>query len=376
VAGLIALALTTPGDARPRASAVHRAGHTSQPATRTPLSDDTRTVSVETRAEAIARARVWRAPQHPLDRASLGRRENQPMFECRFTITDLGGTTPKFHCLTDQGEEIRIKYGTGLEIPAETAATRLLRTLGFGADTVTLVERLRCYGCPTAPFMTTKIVEGTHAERLYEHLANPNKYEDFTWVAVERKLDARPIEASDQEGWGFYELDAIDPAKGGASRAEVDALRLMAVFLAHWDNKADNQRLVCLSATWPEGTPCREPFVLLQDVGSTFGPLRVDLDAWQKAMIWQDRASCTISMRDLPYNGATFRAARVSESGRRLLARLLGALSESQVRELFTAARFDHFSGVFEAPRSVDEWVAAFKARVRTITDGAACPEA
>lgn len=376
VSGLIALALTTPGDARPRATAVHHAAHASQPPTRTSLHDDTRTVSIDARAEAIARARVWRAPTHPLDRATLGRSLNQSMVECRFTISELGGTSPKFHCVTDEGEELRIKYGSGLEIPAETAATRLLTALGFGADAVTLVERLRCYGCPRAPFMTMKIVEGTHAERLYEHLVNPDTYQDFTWVALERKLDARPIEASDQEGWGFYELDAIDPARGGASRAEVDALRLMAVFLAHWDNKADNQRLVCLSATWPAGTACREPFLLLQDVGSTFGPLRVDLDAWRTAMIWQDRASCTISMRDLPYNGATFRATRVTESGRQLLAHLLGGLSESQVSELFTAARFDRFGGVFAAPRSVDAWVAAFKLRVRTIAEGAACPEA
>ena len=55
---------------------------------------------------------------------------------------------------------------------------------------------------------------------------------------------------------------------GGAPRAHVDALRLLAVFLAHWDNKAENQRLVCLSPTWTKGKPCPQPFLMLQDLGS------------------------------------------------------------------------------------------------------------
>jgi hypothetical protein len=40
-------------------------------------------------------------------------------------------------------------------------------------------------------------------------------------------------------------LPLVDPAKGGATRAELDALRLTAILLGHWDNKASNQRLVC-----------------------------------------------------------------------------------------------------------------------------------
>jgi hypothetical protein len=71
--------------------------------------------------------------------------------DCHFQLSDLGGTTPKFRCALDDGSEVRVKYGFGSEIPAEAAATRLLAVLGFGADRVTLVERLRCYGCPREP---------------------------------------------------------------------------------------------------------------------------------------------------------------------------------------------------------------------------------
>ena len=108
--------------------------------------------------------------------------------------------------------------------------------------------------------MTTKVVEATGTQPLYERVADDDDYEEFEWVAVEQKFAARPIETEKEKGWAFFELDAVDPSKGGAPRAHVDALRLLAVFLAHWDNKPENQRLVCLSKTWPEGTTCREPF--------------------------------------------------------------------------------------------------------------------
>src|SRR6185295_13501660 len=99
------------------------------------------TASNDERNDAVARAQVWRAPSVPIGRASLGPDPNaHRSLECRFKLTDLGGTTPKFHCLLDRGTEIRAKYGRGEEIPAEAAATRLLNALGFGADRVALVE--------------------------------------------------------------------------------------------------------------------------------------------------------------------------------------------------------------------------------------------
>jgi len=331
--------------------------------------------SNDERNDAVARAQVWRAPSVPIGRASLGPDPNaHRSLECRFKLTDLGGTTPKFHCLLDRGTEIRAKYGRGEEIPAEAAATRLLKALGFGADTVALVERLRCYGCPRAPFTTLKIVEATKARHVYERVIDHDKYQEFEWTAVEEKFDAPAIETPDQEGWAFWELDMIDPSKGGAPRAHIDALRLMALFLAHWDNKAANQRLVCLSRAWRAGMRCREPFLLLHDVGSTFGPTRVDLDGWAQAPLWQERATCTVSMRSLPYGGGTFGMARVSEAGRQFLTTRLNQLSDAQIADLFSGARFDKQEGLLTTARPVSEWVGVFKARVKALTDGPPCP--
>lgn len=336
-----------------------------------------RTVSMRERADAIARAQVWHAPKTAIGRAVLGADRHAPsMIECRFRLEDYGGTTPKFDCLLPSGKEWRVKYGPGGEVPAEAAATRLLSALGFGADAVTLVERLRCYGCPNEPFVTAKLVEATHAQPLYERISNEDSYEDFEWVAVEQKFAASPIETDSQKGWAFFELDSVDPSKGGAPRAHVDALRLLAVFLAHWDNKAENQRLVCLSETWPQGTTCPEPFLLLQDVGSTFGPTRVDLAAWQAAAIWEDRRACKVSMADLPYGGGTFGPTRVSERGRRFLARLLEQLTDAQLTDLFADARFDKPRSLLNRTSPVPEWVRAFKARVQAISEGPPCPDA
>jgi hypothetical protein len=369
VSGLIAVVWTTLGD-QPDT-------HSPRPPAPQPVHEDKRTVSAEDRADALARAQVWRPPPAPISRAELAPGAAAPaQLDCRFKVAALGGTTPKFHCVLPTGVEVRAKYGSVPEIPAEAAATRLLRALGFGADAITLVARVRCYGCPRDPFTMMKVVETTRTRPVYERVVDPRAYEDFEWASIEEKFAARPIETPDAKGWGFFELDAIDPSRGGAARAHVDALRLIAVFLAHWDNKAENQRLVCLSSTWAEGTPCREPFLLLQDVGATFGPRKADLDGWERAALWEDRAACTLSMKGLPYYGGTFGSARVSEAGRRFVIDLLTQLTDAQLADLFAGARFDKQNGLLQRARPVSEWVRVFKQRLQAISEGPACPAA
>ena len=341
-----------------------------------PLSRDERKVSGEERQAMLARAQVWQTPTVPIARATFTGGPPIKTLSCKFKLTELAGTSPKFDCIAEDDEQIRIKYGKGPEIPAEVAATRLLRALGFGADDVTLVEKLRCFGCPEEPFSTMKVVEVTKSEPVYRTVIDYNDFEDFEWVALERKFNARPIETEKLKGWAFFELDSVDAAKGGAPRAHIDALRLVAVLMSHWDNKSENQRLVCLSRQWRKDSPCAQPFLMLQDVGATFGPTKVDLEAWEKATMWADRAGCKISMRDFPYNGATFGDAQVTEAGRRFAGELLSELSDRQITELFSGARFNQKRGIFSASKPVADWVRAFKVKVQAITDGPACPSA
>jgi hypothetical protein len=331
-------------------------------------------VTDEVRANLLRRAQVWKPPAVPIARARFDG-INLDELSCKFKVGDLGGTSPKFDCTLESGEEVRIKYGNGPEVPAEAAATRLLGALGFGADHITLLRKLRCFGCPDEPFSTLKAVEITRTEPLFKHVVDYTDYEEFHWVAIERKFEARPIETTQVEGWAFFELDQIDAKAGGAPRAHIDALRLIAVLLAHWDNKPENQRLVCLSDS-DEHATCTQPFLLLQDVGATFGPAKMDLPAWEQAPIWEDRATCFVSMRTLPFNGATFGRATITEAGRKFLGERLNLLSDDQLVALFESARFAEKRGVFSAPHQVADWVRVFRAKTHAITDGPACPAA
>jgi len=336
-----------------------------------------KSVSPDERIAALARATVWQAPP-PIAKANLAGEPAQPReITCTFLISQLGGTAPKFDCRLPSGKRLRVKYGSSPEVPSEVAASRLLHALGFGADNVMLVERVRCYGCPSEPFVTMKTLGLAGMEKLYGKVMDPAEYKDFEWAAVETRHYGRPIESDDVEGWAFFELGLIDPAKGGAPRAHVDALRLLAVFLAHWDNKSENQRLVCLSdEDWADGQQCARPYAMMQDLGAAWGPRKVDLPKWEKAPIWTDRASCTVSMDALPYHGATFSPVKITEAGRKHLSGLLSQLTDLQIDDLFRAARFDHSTGLVALHASpIHEWVRVFRAKVAEITSGPACPQ-
>jgi hypothetical protein len=135
---------------------------------------------------------------------------------------------------------------------------------------------------------------------------------------------------------------------------------------------------VCLSEQdWPEGGKCSRPFAMLQDVGSTWGPRKVDIKEWAKAPIWSDRASCTTSMDALPYHGATFKPVKITEAGRKHLGGLLTQLTDRQLDDLFRSARFDYATGLLGGVKAtpVEEWIRVFRSRVALITDGPSCPQ-
>jgi hypothetical protein len=325
------------------------------------------------RDDALVRARVWQEPETPIGEADLRSREAGTLtygdrIDCRYQLKLSTGITPKFHCVLADGRLIKVKYGRlNAEPRAERAATRLLSTLGFGADRMHFVKRVRCKGCPTYPHPRWGPLNSLFARK--------GDTTDFTDVAVEEPMPGRAIEAGEKQGWAWDEMDQVDPARGGASLAELDAFRLMAVFLADWDNKAVNQALICLpGGDRPDGG-CDTPFAYLQDVGATFGPKGLNLEAWRATPIWADPSTCRVSMKSLPYQGATFRDRTISEAGRRLLSDELKQLRRQQVRDLFVASDFTEFAKSTEAGRDAESWVTAFEDKVRQIADRPACPE-
>jgi hypothetical protein len=165
---------------------------------------------------------------------------------------------------------------------------------------------------------------------------------------------------------------------------------LTAVFLAHWDNKAENQRLVCLDDMLPtahvgrqddgegEGNSdgedavaapgdCERPLAMIQDLGATFGPSKVNLARWNDLPIWRDRDACGVSMRTLPFGGATFGDATISEAGRALLAARLAAIGDTEVERIFAEARFPQFQAGTADERDLKAWTVAFRRRADQI---------
>jgi hypothetical protein len=272
----------------------------------------------------------------------------------------LAGATPKFLCRRrhrGMADTLKVKWGENNgEVYAEVASSRLLWALGFGTDAVYPV-RVECTGCADDPWHERKAQPG-HIPPL------------FAPAIVERAFPGVTIEETREQGWQWDELDDIDAQDGGAPRAQVDALRLLGAVLQHRDSKASNQRLVCLPdgvTVEPDGhRNCRLPFLLISDLGSTFGgPAKIwthkmDLDAWRNTPVWHDARRCVAYVDAEPAARDGLDNPRIGEEGRRFLAALLDGLDDAQLTALFTAARAGQRGGVAN-------WVAAFKEKRRQI---------
>jgi hypothetical protein len=349
------------------------------------------------RAAALAAARVWARPAVPPGSADFSVNTRGPGafdanadVDCTYVLERSGGTTPKFRCTLPDGDKVKVKYGEVLpngEVPAEIAATRLLAALGFPADRMNRVHSVRCRGCPLLPQQAMHCLDKLDADpkkgkepdvkgaaTLCLQGASPDRVVTFEHALVERPLEGDKIEAEKDQGWSWYELDAIDPKAGGSSRAEVDALRLMAILLAHWDNKGANQKLLCPEGrSRPDGS-CTAPLALIGDLGGTFGPKKVDLTNWKQQPIWADPKACRVSMKALPFEGATFKDVTISEAGRQFALTLLQPLTADQLNTLFEASGVSthpHFSSAARDPKN---WTATFLDKVKQIHDAGPCP--
>jgi hypothetical protein len=195
----------------------------------------------------------------------------------------------------------------------------------------------------------------------------------FDPAAIERKPRGHEMKSENKGGWAWPELDLVDESQGGAPQAQRDALKLLAVFLQHTDNKPEQERLLCLPHGRTEERGCDKPFMMLHDVGLTFGQANlfnrhtvgsVNFEQWKKAPIWKSATAC-IGRLSQSQTG-TLSDPLISESGRQFLADLLVQLTDSQLHDLFDVARVEHRSrrpDSAEPSASVDEWVAAFKAK-------------
>jgi hypothetical protein len=356
------------------------------------------------RDDALARAKVW-LEAGPIADADL--RGNPPgpgsfattdEVVCKFHPVESSGRTAKFECVFEGGEVLKVKYGRNPEVHTEVAASRLLAALGAGADRMYLVKTVRCFGCPADPHALLTCISSpleailkdckpiygkTNSSGEYTLTLDYGKYVDFPIAAIERRMEGKAIRARADQGWGWVELDEAQRARRGATRAERDALRLLAVILNNWDNRSDNQRLLCLPGGYVAGgAKCSLPFAYMHDVGGTFGRVggdskeerKLDVEGWSAVPVWKDPSKCVVTIASPLLHGATFGEATISETGRRLLADRLGQLSENQLRDLFEGARFADYEAASAASKDVGRWVIALQAKVRQVVERAPCP--
>jgi hypothetical protein len=210
---------------------------------------------------------------------------------------------------------------------------------------------------------------------------------EFDPAAIERKLPGRAMETKPDSGWTWSELEDIGPGAAPGARAQRDALKLLAAFVQHTDNKAANQRLLCPKGEELGRTGCRRPVLMVSDLGLTFGHAgmlnknadSVSLATWTQMPVWKDRGRCVARLKG-SFTGS-FSDPKISEAGRAFLAGLLVQLTDAQLRDLFEVARVkgrsnDPSSDPLKdgAPARVDEWVAAFKLKRAQIVDHH-CPQ-
>jgi len=328
----------------------------------------------EERRNAILRAEVWSPTDIPSLDLKLGPDPERGFSRdewttCEYRDRKLSGRTPKFACEARPGDEVKVKYGPrNGEVFGEVLATRLFWALGFAADRMYPV-RVRCRGCPTDPW---------HGREKAGEVA------EFDPAAIERKLPGRAMETRENSGWKWSELELIGSGAGPEARARRDALKLLAAFVQHTDNKAAQQRLLCPPAEQVGRTGCRRPVLMVSDLGRTFGSANLlNADAkssvkfvrWSRTPVWKDPGRC-VAQLGRSFTG-TLRNPRIGEAGRAFLAGLLLQLSDAQIRDLFEIARVERRprdASEDGPPASVDEWAAAFKRKRAAIADHR-CPQ-
>lgn len=367
-------------------------------------------VAPEDRVRLIQNAAVYDpGAAGPMENKSLFLGPPHPFFNqaekpltCDFiepTMDDIpGGRTPKFSCnaiIDGKPTNLKIKYDpahqlldgrygkANREVYGEVLATRLLWAAGFGADKVYTVK-VTCKNCPRDPWTYIRkklnILDLQDRWIQYVRLDLLNNYTwdqklpalDINYAVVEVKHPGKKITSSASEfGWNWSELyeHQADPVPQTLGR---DTLTIMAAFIDHMDNKASQQRLVCLDGKGATVATCQSPLMMIQDAGSSFGngwaPFqgdvslnKVDLDKWVKLSLWADKKQCLVQIHGAP--NASFRTTwKVTDEARAKLAAVLNKISDQQLLDLFTAARVQVGSVDNKTP---EQWVNGFKTKLK-----------
>ena len=249
-------------------------------------------VTPEERSAYVSRAIVWEPPNIAGLTADLIRMGEQTSLKpdeqisCTYTSKskkELGGLTPKFECETADKKTYRIKYG--MKAHTTVVTSRLLWALGFGAPISTPV-RVICDGCSPDPWNKPDPIQGKTT---------------FIEAVVQDMKAGKEITITGLAEVGFSwkkDLPLVSHKNGGATRAQLDALELIAVLLQHGDSKAAQQKLICRPQDYDDSENiCRQPFMYIYDLGKSLGSdgLKVhplNFERWKHQSVFKDKTTC------------------------------------------------------------------------------------
>jgi len=331
-------------------------------------------VSPQSRAAYLAQAILWE-PQNIAEVTAERIRQGEPTslqpdqdVSCTYlykTHEDLGGTSPKFECQGQNRKTYRIKYG--VKAHTTVAASRLLWALGFGAAISTPVK-VMCAGCPPDPWNKPQPIQGKTS---------------FKEAVIQKLKEGKEItiQGKAEVGWSWKkDLPLVSNAAGGATRAQIDALKLIAVFIQQGDTKSAQQKLICRPEDYDPNTDvCRKPYMYVYDLGNTFGSdgLRVhplNFEKWKHKSVFKDQSICTGNLRQNIGNGRDgLTLPKISEEGRLFLADLLSQFisDRSRVVAMFEVAHME----MADHRHSADDWADVFTLKALEIINHSSCPK-
>lgn len=270
--------------------------------------------NVNVRAQDLYHGRAGRSAMPDISRVTFIREEK-------------GGYSTKYR-IRDASDRVWVAK-IGKEAQSETAAVRLLSSIGYHTEIVYLVPRMTIPG------------KGT-----------------FTNV----RLEARPDDTEREGRWKW----ADNPFVG---TRELQGLKLMMAVFNNWDMKDDNNVIL-------ESRGGR--FYVISDLGATFGKMGISsfpLLRWigRSRNEPEDYAKSRTLVKKVDDKGRVKIAFNGKNSGElknisidqaRWLADLLTRLSDRQIRDAFRAANY--------SPAEIDLLATAFQDRVRQLDRAAA----
>jgi hypothetical protein len=331
-------------------------------------------VNRETRAEIISRSRLWEPPNIAELTPAVIRAGEPSAFKNDQEITcnyvprrrqDLGGFTPKFECEGADGHAYRVKYGRP-KAYTTVVASRLLWTLGYGSDITTPV-RITCIGCSRDPW------------KHPVHTDGQVRFDDAIISELQKGKEIT-LTGKTEIGWSWKkDLPLVSEKKGGATKAQVDGLKLLVSLIQDVDSKPAQQKLICRFKDYDaKSDACLRPYMYVHDLGNTFGSGALQMhplnfEEWAKKRVWKDSRNCIADVQQNLGNGYDgLEYPKISEEGRAFLADLFSQLiaNPANVVAMFDAAHIDKVDHV----HSAEAWAGLFIAKAQEVIDHSPCP--